>query len=135
MVQRIRVSCFLFLFVLVLGSGLFRGTARADDHLVTPADLHKMLMDSANSREDNIGKIQKFLSSDLTNRALGERKSLLTKVDKALPYLSDDELKQLASQTQQIEGDVAAGALTNQQITYIIIALATAVIILILVAA
>ena len=135
MIQRIRVSCSLILFAVILHAGLLRETVWADDHLVTSSDLHKMLMDSANSREDNLGKIQKFLSSDHANKALGEHKNLLVKIDKALPYLSDDELKQLAVQTQQIEQDVAAGSLTNQQITYIIIALATAVIILIIVAA
>ena len=37
----------------------------------------------------------------------------------------------LAAQTRQIQNDFAAGALTNQQITYILIALGTAVIVLI----
>ena len=135
MIQRIRVSCSLILFVLMLHSGLVRQCVWADDHLVTSADLHKMLIDSANSREDNIGGIQRFLSSESAHKALGEHKNLLVKIDKALPYLSDDELKKLAVETQQIEHDVAAGALTNQEITYIIIALATAVIILVIVAA
>jgi len=94
-----------------------------------------MLLDSANSREKDTGKIQKFLSSDSTHKALGGNQHLLRKVEKALPYLSDEELKRLASQTEKIEQDIAAGSLTNQQLTYIIIALATAVIILVIVAA
>ena len=135
MIQSKRVSCAFLLFILMLHSGLLGQSARGEDHLVTSADLHKTLLDSANSRETDIGKIQKFLSLDSTRRALGENQHLRHKVEKALPYLSDEELKRLASQTQKIEQDVVAGSLTNQQLTYIIIALATAVIILIIVAA
>ena len=134
MVRGKRVSCFFMLFVLALYSGFFGQSARADDHLVTSADLHQMLLNSANSRQDDIGRIQKFLSSDSTHKALGRNNHLLVKVEKALPYLSDEELKRLAVQTQKFDQDVAAGSLTNQQLTYIIIALATAVIILIIVA-
>jgi len=57
------------------------------------------------------------------------------KVSQALAFLNDDELARLAAQSEKIQHDVAAGALTNQQITYILIALGTAVIILVIVAA
>jgi hypothetical protein len=39
----------------------------------------------------------------------------------------------LAAQTEKVQADLAGGELNNQQITYIIIALATAVVVLILV--
>ena len=58
-----------------------------------------------------------------------------SKIEKAFPQLSDEELARLALQTDKIQNDLAAGALTNQQLTYMTIALATAVIILIIVAA
>jgi hypothetical protein len=56
-------------------------------------------------------------------------------VEKAIPLLNDEELDRLASQCSQVESDISAGALSNQEITYIIIALATAVIILVIVVA
>jgi hypothetical protein len=46
--------------------------------------------------------------------------------------LNDEELSRLASQCRQVESDISAGSLSNQEITYILIALATAVIIVIL---
>ena len=49
--------------------------------------------------------------------------------------MSDEDLARLAAQSEKLQKDVAAGALTNQQITYILIALGTAVIILVIVAA
>lgn len=77
--------CVILLSVLALHSGLLGQSARADDHLVTSAELHKMLLDSDNSREKDTDKIQKFLSSDSTHKALGENQHLLRKVEKALP--------------------------------------------------
>lgn len=135
MIRSSQALCVILLSILTLHPGLLGQSAQADDHLVTSAELHKMLLDSANSREKDTGKIQKFLSSDSTQKAFGGNQHLLRKVEKALPYLSDEELKRLASQTEKIEQDIAADSLTNQQLTYIIIALATAVIILVIVAA
>lgn len=135
MIRSSQVICAILLSILTLHSGLFGQSVRADGHLVTSADLHKLLLDKANSRDEDTGRIKEFLSSDRTRRALGENQHLLRKVEKALPYLSDEELKRLASQTEKIEQDIAAGSLTNQQLTYIIIALVTAVVILIIIAA
>jgi hypothetical protein len=135
MIRSSQVFCAIFLSLFTLHSGLLGQSVRAEDHLVTSTDLHKMLLDSANSREKDTSKIQNFFSSDSTRRALGENQHLIRKVEKALPYLSDEELKQLALQTDKIERDVAAGSLTNQQLTYLVIALVTAVIILVIIVA
>jgi hypothetical protein len=54
-------------------------------------------------------------------------------VMKAVPMLSDDELVQLSSRIDSAQTDFAAGALDNEHITYIIIALAAAVIVLVLI--
>jgi len=45
--------------------------------------------------------------------------------------LDDEELAQLAARAEEPGAEVVGGALTNQQLTYIVIALATAVIVLI----
>jgi hypothetical protein len=66
---------------------------------------------------------------------LGHQFVNATKVEKAIPLLNDEELSRLASQCRQVENDISAGALSNQEITYILIALATAVIILVIVVA
>ena len=56
-------------------------------------------------------------------------------MQKAVATLSPDELARLASRTNQLQRDFAVGALTNQELTYIVIALAAAVIVLIAVKA
>jgi hypothetical protein len=52
---------------------------------------------------------------------------------RAVPMLSDAELAQLSSRIDSAQTDFAAGALDNEHITYIIIALAAAVIVLVLI--
>jgi hypothetical protein len=59
----------------------------------------------------------------------------LEQIQESIPFLDDAELAMLASQIDSVDDGIEAGALTNQQITYILIALATAVIILVIVAA
>ena len=107
----------------------------ADEHAVSAADLHQVLVDSVKTRQANAETVQKFFTSEVVEKTLGHQIVNAAKVEKAIPLLSDEELSRLASQCRQVESDISAGSLTNQQITYILIALATAVIILVLVAA
>jgi hypothetical protein len=106
-----------------------------DEHAVSGADLHQALLDSTKTRQTNVETVQKFFSSKLVQKSINRKVVNLSKVEKAIPLLSDEELNRLASQCRQVESDISAGALTNQEITYILIALATAVIILVIVAA
>ena len=107
----------------------------AEDHAVTTADLHQALVDSATTRQTNVDTVQRFFKSDVVQKTLGHQVVNAAKVEKAIPLLNDKELSRLASQCRQVESDISAGSLTNQQITYILIALATAVIILVIVVA
>jgi hypothetical protein len=105
------------------------------DHIVAAPDLHQAVRSAAQAREDNLAKLDKFFASGPARKALETVKLDPVKVSQALTLLSDAELASLAARSAKIQSDVAAGALTNTQITYILIALATAVIILVIVAA
>ncbi len=107
----------------------------AQEHVVSPADLHKELQAAAEARQENLATIDKFLSAEPAKKALQTAKIDYSKVEKAIPLLTDEEVARLASQAEKIQSDFAAGALSNQELTYIIIALATAVVILIIVKA
>jgi hypothetical protein len=107
----------------------------AEEHAVSLSQLHQTLLDSAKTRQDNVEAIQRFFASKLVKENLSGRIMNFSKVEKAVPLLSDDELGRLASRCRQVETDIAAGSLTNEQITYILIALATAVVILVIVVA
>jgi hypothetical protein len=110
-------------------------TGAADDHVVKPADLQKALEDSARTRRDNLEALARVVSSETGARTLKTAGLDSHKVEQALALLGDSELAALAERARTVESDFEGGSLTNQQITYILIALATAVIILVLVAA
>ncbi len=107
----------------------------AQEHVVAAADLHRDMVAATQARHTNQAKVLKFFSSEQAKKALKSTTLSYEKVQKAVSQLSDEELVRLTATTEKVQNDFAAGALTNQQVTYIIIALATAVIILIIVAA
>jgi hypothetical protein len=107
----------------------------AQEHVVSTADLHRELISAGEARQAGIVRVQKFLSSGPAPRVLKTARMDPQKIQKAVPYLSDQELARLVSQADKAQRDFAAGALTNEQLTYIVIAIATAVIVIVIVKA
>ena len=119
-----------FAWLAAPGQSLF-----AEEHAVNAAELHQTLVESAKTRQTNVATVQKFLKSEVVQKTLGHQIVNAAKVEKAIPLLNDEELSRLASQCRQVDRDISAGELNNQEITYIIIALAAAVLVLVIVAA
>jgi len=107
----------------------------AEDHIVKPVELHNAIVAASEARQNDIAKIRTLLSSDAGKKALGSVKVDSRKIETAVTLLNDEELARLAARAEKIQGDFSAGALSNQELTYIVIALATAVIILVIVVA
>lgn len=129
-------SCLCTLLILILVVTFTAPqNALAQEHVVSAADLHRDILAAAQAREGNQDKVLKFFSSDQAKKALQSANLPYERVQKAVSQLSDEELARLAARTEKVRKDFAAGALTNQQITYIIIALATALIVVIIVVA
>lgn len=105
----------------------------AQDHVVSSTELQKDVLSAAQARKDHIASLEKLFSSDQGQQALKSANIDYKIVQNGISSLSDDELARLAARADQAQKDFAAGSLTNEQITYILIALATAVIILIIV--
>jgi len=120
---------------LILFLGLnFVPSALAQDHIVNETLLKDSLVDAAHEREINARKVGEFFSSPQVGNVLGRFDFLgLERIEEAVPILSDHELAALADQIGELDREVKAGVLTNEQLTYIVIALATAVIVLIIV--
>lgn len=110
------------------------GAVAQENHVVPMTELHRDAAASTASRQANLEKVARVLSSETAQKALRSVKIDGNQVTAALPLLGDEELAQLASRAERAQADFAAGALSNQEITYILIALATAVIILVIVA-
>lgn len=102
-------------------------------HVVSSAQLQSAVDTSMKSRQADVSKVQHFLSSPRARAAMKHAGINYEQVRHAVPMLSSSELASLSSRADRAQRQFEAGSLTNQQITYIIIALATAVIILIIV--
>lgn len=107
----------------------------ADEHVVAPSELQQQTINAAKARQERIQDVRRFFSSERARKALQSARIDSDKVQNAIAQLSDAELAQLAAKTNAAQKDFAAGSLSNQEITYIIIALATAVVVIILIKA
>jgi hypothetical protein len=105
----------------------------ADDHVVSPMELRKAIVDASLARDNNLAAVHGFFSNKSVASALNSARMDPVRIERAVSQLNDEELARLASRTSRIQRDLSAGALNNQQLTYIVIALATAVIILVIV--
>jgi hypothetical protein len=108
---------------------------RADDHVVKPAELRQAIQAAADAHRQDRDAVRNLFDSADGRRTLAAAGFDAGKVVDAVGVLDDAALHRLAEKARDARRDFEAGALTNQQITYILIALATAVIILVIVAA
>ncbi|MGH7866329.1 MAG: hypothetical protein ACREP9_01565 [Candidatus Dormibacteraceae bacterium] len=106
-----------------------------EDHVVSTSQIQQKVVQAAHARQKNLETVRGFFASPQAQKALKKAKVNYSEVQKAIPTLSDPELAQLAARATQAQQNFAAGALNNEQITYIIIALATAVVVILIVKA
>ena len=118
--MRVRFLVFTLIFSLWIPQ-----VAAAQAAVVSPSELQQAITTAAND------DVQAFFSSSSVRNALKAGKVDYQRVQKAVATLSPDELARLAARTNQIQRDFAAGSLTNEQLTYIVIAIGAAVIVLI----
>jgi hypothetical protein len=110
-------------------------TVAAESHVIPVDRLHRDAATASETRQMNLVKAEQFFGSEIAQKALGGSKINGEQVKKAIPLLSDEELSRLASRADAAQAAFAAGSLSNEHLTYIVIALATAVIILVIVEA
>ena len=110
-------------------------TLAAQTQAVTPSELQEAIRDAAKTRQKNRNDVQAFFSSEQARKAMKVGKIDYQRVQAAVATLSPEELASLAARTNEVQKDFAGGVLTSQQTTYAIIALATAVLVLVIVAA
>ncbi|MEZ5364075.1 MAG: hypothetical protein R2748_17480 [Bryobacterales bacterium] len=108
---------------------------RAAEHVVPSETLTQRLEAGAAQRAADEEALRGLFSSESARKTLAASGVDADEAVNGVAALSNDDLSKLAERARAYQADVAAGALNNQQITYILIALATAVIILVIVAA
>ena len=104
-------------------------------HVVPLGDLHQQAMNAAEQRRQNLAKLDQFFSTEGATAALRTINMNGQQVHNAVALLSDSDIAMLSERASHANMDFVAGALDNQQLTYIVIALATAVLILVIIAA
>jgi hypothetical protein len=124
----------LMLSLFALGLLAFTPGAVANDLVISPDGLHDSLLAKEQTRQANIDKINRFFASDQVQKVLKDAHMDVSKVQNAVPMLSDEEVSRLAAHVGQVDSDFSAG-LTQGQLTLIILAVAVVVIVLVIAAA
>jgi hypothetical protein len=106
----------------------------AADHIVSVGDLHQSIRAAALSRQSNLAKLEKFLSTEPARKVLMAVKLDSAQVTQAISALSDEELSRLATQSERIQNDVVAGEGGKQRLLkYVILGAATTILIWVIV--
>jgi hypothetical protein len=106
--------------------------SKTPQHAVSLVELEKDVAASAARRQANQVKVEKFFATPQAREAMKKAGLSYEVIQRAVPQLPQDELARLAARADKAQKQFEAGALTNQQLTYIIIALATAVIVILI---
>jgi hypothetical protein len=126
LVARASVICCL---VVALGTSQ---PLQAQSSIIQSSELREALAKASSARQKNLDQVNSFFESEPVRNALSKVGFDSNQLRMAAATLNADELAKIASRTQKAQADFAAGSLTNQQLTYIVIALATAVLVIIL---
>jgi hypothetical protein len=124
------ILVFVLSLCLVVPQALF-----AQAQSVSGAELREAVRQAAANKQKNLEQVRSFFADPKVSKALKDGHIDSKRLERAVSALDAGELAKLASRTAQIQNDFAAGALSNQELTYIVIALAAAVLVLIIVAA
>ena len=104
----------------------------SQDHVVSAAELRHAIALSAEKRHNDANTVRDFFSTEKVKTTLNAAHLDAQKIEKAVSVMDDEELSQLAGRVQVAQKEMVGGALTNEQLTYIVIALAAAVLVLVL---
>lgn len=130
--NRAGAASLLYPIISILTLALFASPAlEAQQHLVSPAELQQHIRSASGARETDLRDAREFFSSEAVSKRLPAAIDA-ARVGEILPFLDDAELARLAETARGVDRDLKAGALSNEHLTYIVIALATAVVVILL---
>jgi hypothetical protein len=124
-VVRAAAACIL-IALFVVPSGLM-----AQTHVVSPAELQAQVLSATQTRQQNLDKVDEFLSSAAANKALSNARIDPQEIKTAVSSLSDAELAQLAARADKAQKDFAAGDLSEHDLLLLILGVAVLVLIIV----
>ena len=105
--------------------------AQSSEHLVSPTELQKAVVDASQKRQQNLDTLTQFFSSEKAQRALDSAHQNPEQVKNAIASLSDDELAQLASRANKAQTDFAAGKMDDHDWLIVLVCIAALVLIIV----
>ncbi|HEX5082672.1 MAG TPA: PA2779 family protein [Blastocatellia bacterium] len=105
--------------------------SQSQSHVVNSTDIHKELVNAAQTRQRNLEKVKGLFSSDETRKAMEAAQISPEKVDDAVSTLSDDELARLAARADKADKDFAAGRLSDRDLLIVIVGIAALILIIV----
>lgn len=105
--------------------------AQSSEHLVSPTELQKAVVDASRERQQNLDTLNQFLSSEKAQQALESAHQNPEQVRKAVASLSDDELAQLASRANKAQADFAAGRIDDHDLLIILVCIAALILVIV----
>ena len=120
---RLLAACFL---LTLCSTGIL-----AQTHVVSPSDIHKELVNAAQTRRENQQKVKGLFSSAETRKAMEAAQINPERVDTAISTLSDEELARLAARADNLDKDFAAGRISDRDLLIIILGIAALVLIIV----
>jgi len=114
--------------VFVIPQGL---VAQSPEHLVSPTELQKAVVDASRGRQQNLDTLNRFFSSEKAQQALESAHQNPEQVRKAVASLSDDDLAELASRANKAQADFAAGRIDDHDLLIILVCIAALLLVIV----
>ena len=119
----------VFLLGLTLG---LPGLVKAQDHVVSPAEIQKDAANTSAVRQQQIDQLDALFSTIQAKQAMKSAHVGAQQVKDAVQQLDDDDLADLSARAQKAQKEFAAGTLSDRDL--LIIVLVALAIVLIIVA-
>jgi hypothetical protein len=89
------------------------------------------MITATQTRQQNLDKLEKFLSTPQAEKAMKEAKVDPQQVKTAVSMLSDDDLAQLSARADKAQADFAAGRLSDRDLIWIIVAVVVLILLIV----
>ncbi len=101
------------------------------NHVVSPAQIHKDVVAASAVRQQNLQQLQDSLSSPQVEQAMQSAHIDSQEVTSAASQLNNEELTQLAARSAKAEADFAAGTMSNHDLLLILVGIAALILIIV----
>lgn len=108
----------IFIVMMALALAALPLTTLGAEHVIPQAALRQSLVSAAAARRANEAKVSGFFALPAVAGTLKKHGIDARRVERAVPTLSDQELAELAARTEKAQANFAAGALSNEDLTY-----------------